>query len=132
MGDIRSKMEIHQGQQTLWDSELAPTQAGEDSADCKALVDKPGNVLNLLSGLNSEAETEAAKFGEDVKHLADVTNSNKKFDPWIAKSEAKVQEGMKKAGSLDEAKILSEDVEKWQTESTSIKQLLDNGNAAAQ
>ena len=24
--DIRSKMEIHQGQQTLWDSELAPTQ----------------------------------------------------------------------------------------------------------
>merc|ERR1711902_341641 len=38
----------------------------------------------------------------------------------------------KKAGSLDEAKILSEDVEKWQTESTSIKQLLDNGNAAAQ
>ena len=29
--------------------------------------------------------TEAAKFGEDVKYLADVTNSTKKFDPWIAK-----------------------------------------------
>ena len=54
-------------------------------------MDKSGNVLNLLSGLNSEAETEAAKFGEDVKHLADVTNSNKKFDPWIAKSMEKAE-----------------------------------------
>jgi len=130
--DIRSKMEIHQGQQTLWDSELAPTQAGEDSADCKALVDKSGNVLNLLSGLNSEAETEAAKFGEDVKHLADVTNSNKKFDPWIAKSMEKVKAGMKKASSLPEANTLMEEVKKWQAESVSLKQVLDNGNAAAQ
>merc|ERR1719400_2815669 len=130
--DIRNKMEIHRGQQTLWEAELAPSQAGEDSAECKALVCRSDNVLNLLSGLNSEADTEAAKFGEDVKHLADVTNSNKKFEPWIKKSEAKVQDGMKKAGSLDEAKVLSEDVEKWQAESTSIKQLLDNGNAAAQ
>lgn len=130
--DIRSKMEVHQGQQTLWDSELAPTQAGEDSADCKALTDKSGNVLNLLSGLNSEAETEAEKFGEDVKHLADVTNSNKKFDPWIAKSEAKVKAGMKKASSLPEANTLMEEVKQWQTESASMKQVLDNGNAAAQ
>jgi len=130
--DIRSKMEVHQGQQTLWDSELAPTQAGEDSADCKALTDKSGNVLNLLSGLNSEAETEAEKFGEDVKHLADVTNSNKKFDPWIAKSEAKVKAGMKKASSLPEANTLMEEVKQWQAESASMKQVLDNGNAAAQ
>merc|ERR1719391_116828 len=130
--DIRNKMEVHQGQQTLWDSELAPTQAGEDSADCKALVDKSGNVLNLLSGLNSEAETEAAKFGEDVKHLADVTNSNKKFDPWIAKSMEKVKAGMKKASSLPEANTLMEEVKQWQAESVSLKQVLDNGNAAAQ
>merc|ERR1711902_25735 len=121
MGDIRSKMEIHQGQQTLWDSELAPTQAGEDSADCKALVNKSGNVLNLLSGLNSEAETEAAKFGEDVKHLADVTNSCKKFDPWIKKSEEKVKSGMKKAGSLEEANKLMSEVQTWKAESVNMK-----------
>lgn len=38
---------------------------------------------NLL--LIRQMITEAAKFGEDVKYLADVTNSTKKFDPWIAK-----------------------------------------------
>lgn len=42
-------------------------------------------VKGALSALNTESETEAAKFGEDVKYLADVTNSTKKFDPWIAK-----------------------------------------------
>merc|ERR1712087_557615 len=58
--DIRNKMEIHEGHQTLWQDELAPSQAGEDSAECKALVGRSDNVLNLLSGLNSEADTEAA------------------------------------------------------------------------
>merc|ERR1719189_1081690 len=130
--DIRTQIETHQEQQNLWDSEMAPSQPGEDSAESKELVSRMGTVYSHLSTLNDESEAEAAKFGEDVKHLADVTNSNKKFDPWIKKSEAKVQEGMKKAGSLDEAKVLSEDVEKWQAESSSIKQLLDNGNAAAQ
>lgn len=130
--DIRNKMEVHQGQQTLWDADLAPTQAGEESAECKALVDKSNNVLNLLSGLNNEAETEAAKFGEDVKHLADVTNSCKKFDPWIKKSEEKVKAGMKKAANLGEANTLMDEVKQWQAESVAIKQVLDNGNAAAQ
>jgi len=129
--DIRNKMEIHEGQQTLWQADLAPSQAGEDSAECKALVDRSDNVLTLLSGLNSEADTEAAKFGEDVKHLADVTNSNKKFEPWIKKSEEKVKAGMKKAVSLEDAKALQEEVMTWQAESTNIKQVLDNGNAAA-
>jgi len=130
--DIRNKMEIHQGQQTLWDSDLAPAQAGEDSADCKALVDKSNNVINTLTGLNDEAETEAAKFGEDVKHLADVTNSCKKFEPWIKKSEEKVKAGMKKAGSLPEASVLMDEVKAWQAESSAMKTVLDNGNAAAQ
>jgi len=130
--DIRNKIEIHEGQQKLWDEDLSPTQSGEDSADCKALVAKSDNVLNLLSGLNSEAETEAAKFGEDVKHLADVTNSCKKFDPWIKKSEERVKTGMKKAGSLEEANTLMSEVQAWQAESVSMKKTLDNGNAAAQ
>ena len=48
-------------------------------------------VQTFLDSLNTEAETEAAKFGEDVKYLADFTNSTKKFEPWINKSEAKVE-----------------------------------------
>jgi len=130
--DIAAKMEIHEGQQKIWDEDLAPAQAGEDSADCKALVGKSDNVINFLSGLNTEAETEAAKFGEDVKHLADVTNSCKKFDPWVKKSEERVKAGMKKAGSLPEANTLMDEVKTWQAESVKMKQVLDNGNAAAQ
>ena len=36
--DITAQVEIHQGQQNLWDSEMAPSQAGEESAECKVLV----------------------------------------------------------------------------------------------
>merc|ERR1711915_844183 len=129
--DIREQLEIHQTQQNLWNSELAPTQAGEDSAESKDLVLRMDKVNSLLSGLNDESEAEAAKFGEDVKHLADVTNSTKKFDPWIAKSETSVKEGMKKASSLGEANTILGDLKKWQEESEKMKKTLDNGNEAA-
>jgi len=129
--DIRTQIEIHTGQQNLWDSELAPSQAGEDSAESKELVSRMGTVFSLLSALNDESEAEAAKFGEDVKHLADVTNSTKKFDPWILKSEEKVKAGMKKASSLEEATSLLTEVNKWKDEAESMKKVIDNGNQAA-
>jgi len=129
--DIRAQLEIHQGQQNLWDSEMAPSQPGEDSAESKELVSRMGSVYSILSGLNDEAETESAKFGEDVKHLADVTNSNKKFDPWIKKSEEDVKAGMKKASSLGEAATLLEELKKWLANAEKMKKTIDNGNAAA-
>jgi len=129
--DIRTQMETHQEQQTLWDNELAPSQAGEESAESKELVSRMAKVLSLLSGLNEESEAEAAKFGEDVKYLADVTNSTKKFEPWIAKSEEKVKAGMKKATSLGEATTLLTEVNAWKTDAEKMKKILDNGNAAA-
>jgi len=129
--DIRAQLEIHQGQQNLWDSEMAPSQSGEDSAESKELVSRMGSVYSILSGLNDEADTESAKFGEDVKHLADVTNSNKKFDPWIKKSEEDVKAGMKKASSLGEAATLVEELKKWQANAEKMKKTIDNGNAAA-
>lgn len=129
--DITAQVDIHQGQQNLWDSEMAPSQAGEESAECKVLVSRMGTVYTLLSTLNEESETEAAKFGEDVKHLADVTNSNKKFDPWIMKSEEKVKAGMKKASSLGEATTTLDDVKKWQEETEKMKKIIDGGNEAA-
>ena len=79
--DITAQVEIHQGQQNLWDSEMAPSQAEEESAESKELVSRMGTVYTLLSTLNEESEAQAVKFGEDVKHLADVTNSNKKCYP---------------------------------------------------
>jgi len=129
--DIRERMEVHQAQQTLWDSELAPSQAGEDSAECKELVSRMATVFTLLSALNDQSEAEAAKFGEDVKHLADVTNSTKKFEPWIKKSEAKVKEGMKKAASLGEATTLLNELNAWKADAENMKKVIDNGNAAA-
>ena len=47
-------------------------------------------VKDTLEELNGEVEAEASKYGEDVKHLADFTNSCKKFEPWMAKAETKV------------------------------------------
>jgi len=129
--DIRAQMEIHEGQQNLWDSEMAPSQAGEDSVECKELISRMGTVYTLLSALNDESETEAAKFGEDVKHLADVTNSTKKFEPWIKKSEGDVKAGTKKASSLGEATTLLDELKKWQAEAEKMKKTIDNGNEAA-
>merc|ERR1712203_520838 len=130
--DITKQLELHAGQETLWEDSLGPKKAGEISDESKAIVGRMDTVKGALSALNTESETEAAKFGEVVKYLADVTNSTKKFDPWIAKSEEKVKSGMKNAGSLEEGKKMFDEVKHWKAESEAIKTVLDNGNASAQ
>lgn len=130
--DITKQLEIVEAQETLWNNELGPVKATEITDESKALVGRMETVKSNLSDLNTESETEAAKFGEDVKYLADVTNSTKKFDPWIAKSEAKVKAGMKKADSLEEGKELLAETKHWKAESEAIKTVIDNGNASAQ
>jgi len=129
--DIRKQLELHSEQQKLWEQELSPSQAGEDSQECKDLVKRSETAKQLLDDLNSEAETEAAKFGEDVKYLAEVTNSTKKFEPWIKKSEEKVKAGLKKAENLEEGKKLLSEVKSWKEDSETMKTSLDHGNAAA-
>jgi len=129
--DIRDQIETHQEQQTIWNEELAPNQSGEESNECKELSNRMITVGSDLETLNNEAGSEAAKFGEDVKHLADVTNSNKKFAPWIKKSEEKVKVGMGKASSLQEANKQLEEVKVWKAECEKMKKVLDNGNEAA-
>merc|ERR1712212_1126605 len=123
---ITKQLELHAAQETLWDDSLGPKKAGEISDESKALVGRMDTVKGALSALNTESET------EDAKYLADVTNSTKKFDPWIAKSEAKVKTGMKNAGSLEEGKTMFDEVKHWKAESEAIKTVLDNGNASAQ
>jgi len=129
--DIRDQIEIHQGQQTIWDDELAPNQAGEDSNESKDYSNRMITIGSDLQTLNSEADSEAAKFGEDVKHLADVTNSTKKFAAWIVKSEEKVEVGMGKANSLTDANKQLEEVKVWKAECEKVKKVLENGNDAA-
>jgi len=130
--DIRKQIELHEGQQTQWNEELCPTQDGEDTPDCQAIVSRMDGVSGTLDGLNTEAETEAAKFGEDVKYLADFTNSTKKFDPWIKKSEAKVKAGIGKPEDLESALELLEECKTFQVEAGSMKKIIDDGIAAAQ
>merc|ERR1712013_510419 len=101
--DITKQLELHSGQETLWNDSVGPKKSGEVSDESKAIVGRMDTVKDALTALNTESETEAAKFGEDVKYLADVTNSTKKFDPWIAKSEEKVKK-VKNASSLEEGK----------------------------
>ena len=46
-----------------------------DQLEIEFLInDRMSAVESTQSSLNSEAETEAAKFGEDVKYLAEFTN----------------------------------------------------------
>ena len=61
------------------------------------------NVTVTLSKLFDEVKQEGAKFGDDVKYLADFTAGIKKVDPWIQKSEAKKAVGMIKPTNLQEA-----------------------------
>lgn len=130
--DISKQLEVTESQQSLWNSELGPSKATETSPESKTLETRMDAVKEKLTDLNLQSETEAAKFGEDVKHLADVTNSTKKFNPWVEKSEAKVKAGMRKADSLEDGKVLLEEINKWAGESSTMKTTLDNGNTAAQ
>lgn len=129
--DIRKQVEVYEGQHKLWDEELSPMQPGEDSAECKVIVARMDEVNSFLDKLNTEAETEAAKFGEDVKYLADFTNSSKKFEPWINKSESKVKAGLGKPNNLEEALTLLEECKIFLGTCTSMKKVIDDGNAAA-
>ena len=60
-------------------------------------------VQSTQNALLDEVKVECAKFGDDVKYLADFTSGVKKFDPWIQKSEAKKAVGMLKPTNLQEA-----------------------------
>jgi len=130
--DIKEQIKITESQDTLWDSELGPFKPAEVSAESKTLVERMNKVKEQLAELKSKSDAEAEKFGEDVKHLADFTNSNKKFDPWIAKTEGKIKTGLKKVDNLEEGKDLLEEVKTWKVESENIKAVIDNGNASAQ
>ena len=72
--------------------------------------------------LIAEVDAEGAKYGDDVKYLADFTGGVKKFDPWMVKSEAKKSVGMFKPKNYQEAVDQLEDAEvRVQLKMTSYK-----------
>jgi len=129
--DIKKQLEIHTSQQQLWDSELQPTEAGETTAEAKEIISRMDKVSSTLGELSTEAENEAAKFGEDVKYLADFTNSVKKFDPWINKTEEKIKKGLGKPNSLEEGTTLLNECLAMKAEAESMKAALEEGYTAA-
>lgn len=60
-------------------------------------------VRSTQGSLLEEVRQQSAKFGDDVKYLAEFTAGVKKFDPWIQKAEAKRAVGMLKPRNLEEA-----------------------------
>ena len=60
-------------------------------------------VKSTQGELLEEVKKQSAKFGDDVKYLAEFTAGVKKFDPWIQKAEAKKAVGMPKPKNLEEA-----------------------------
>ena len=60
-------------------------------------------VKTTQTALLTEVQEQSAKFGDDVKYLAEFTAGMKKFEPWIQKADAKRAVGMLKPKNLQEA-----------------------------
>lgn len=110
---------------------LQPSAAGEDTKEAQGFVARMNEVQDVQGKLIAEVDAEGAKYGDDVKYLADFTSGVKKFDPWIQKSEAKKAVGMSKPGNLDEALAQLADASKWKKESEDMKALLEEAYKAA-
>lgn len=114
----------------LWDN-LQPTEPGENTAEAQEFVKRQDNVRSTQNALLNEVKAEGAKFGDDVKYLADFTSGTKKFDPWITKSEAKKAVGMIKPKNLQEAEDQLAEAKKWKGECEQMNKILEDSNAAA-
>ena len=66
-------------------------------------VTRQSTVESTQQKLYDEVKEQSAKFGDDVKYLAEFTAGVKKFDPWIQKADAKRAVGMLKPKNLQEA-----------------------------
>lgn len=129
--EVTKQIDEHKLQAEKWEM-LQPTEAGEDTPEAQSFVSRMSTVEATLSALNEEVGVEGAKFGDDVKFLADFTGAMKRFEPWIVKSEAKKSGGCGKPKNLGEAEDILAEVQKWQVECDEMSKLLEDGNAAAQ
>ena len=80
-------------------------------------VSRQSAVESTQQKLYDEVKEQSAKFGDDVKYLAEFTAGVKKFDPWIQKADAKRAVGMLKPKNLQEAldQLDGSQVKRYQT-----------------
>jgi hypothetical protein len=131
LSDCKTQAEKLTKHMEKW-SELQPSASGENTAEAQALVARMDEISSVQGKLIGEVEAEGAKYGDDVKYLADFTSGVKKFDPWIQKSEAKKAVGMTKPKNLQEALDQLEDAKKWKKEAEELNAVLEESYKQAQ
>merc|ERR1719167_1682451 len=65
----------------FWGGPLKPTEPGENTEEAQGFETRINTVVSTLGALFDEVKTEGAKYGDDVKYLADFTSGCKKFEP---------------------------------------------------
>jgi len=115
-----------------WNNALQPSEPGESTPEAQEFVTRQSTVESTQLSLYDEVKQQSAKFGDDVKYLAEFTAGVKKFDPWIQKADAKRAVGMLKPKNLQEALDQLEGAKNWKTEAEEMKVVLDHSHESAQ
>jgi len=115
-----------------WNNVLQPSEAGENTPQAQEFSTRQSTIESTQLALYDEVKQQSAKFGDDVKYLAEFTAGIKKFDPWIQKADAKRAVGMLKPKNLDEANDQLASAQKWKTEADEMKAILESSNESAQ
>merc|ERR1712083_1175364 len=111
---------------------LSPTEAAENTAEAQEFVNRMDAVKTTQTALLTEVQEQSAKFGDDVKYLAEFTAGMKKFEPWIQKADAKRAVGMLKPKNLQEALDQMSDAKAWKDEAEEMNKILEHSNGEAQ
>jgi hypothetical protein len=129
--DVQLQCEEFKTKVEVWEGPLKPTESGENTAEAQDFEKRITTIQTTFNALFLEIKAEGAKYGDDVKYLADFTSGCKKFDPWIQQSEAKKTVGMVKPTNLQEAQDQLDSAMKWQVDAVSMKSTLEEANQAA-
>jgi len=129
--DVMIEVEKMEKLSETW-SELSPNEAAENTSEASEFVKRMDTVKSTQGALLTEVQAQSAKFGDDVKYLAEFTAGIKKFDPWIQKADAKRAVGMLKPKNLQEALDQLEGAKTWLEEAGEMNKILEHSNAEAQ
>jgi len=128
--DITGQLELHRTKQDLWDSELAP-EGREDSDKAKEFVKRMSTVLETLTALSKECETDATKYGQDIVHICEFNSGKTEFMAWIPESEKQAAVGFPSPNSLEEATKMLNDATAWKESCEKMNTILEKMKATA-
>jgi len=89
-------------------------------------------VAATLAKLETEADGEAAKYGNDIVFMAEFANAKNQFMGWITGAEEKVKKGYASPNNLEEANKLVSDCKEWKEMCGKVDKVLEQGHASAQ